>query len=201
MPAANGQGAEHLGGFGDPRACVHASAPKPRLICALIESPFWLICRKGETRIWVLGPPVSPLVRRRTSDRARCARRATGLSTGLVDSIQYDMESEQPAWVPELPGTRKHRMHMLMRHGPPCSTACSRGKLDRRRRSSVATEGAQSAQTMLRVPRTGSRSVQRKRPPEIVHAGTAHRVRHRTRIYCSRPLLHIAKSPELESER
>jgi len=28
-------------------------------------------------------------------------------STGLVDSIQYDMESEQPAWVPELPGTRK----------------------------------------------------------------------------------------------
>ena len=97
-----------MGGFGDPRACVHASAPKPRLICALIESPFWLICRKGETRIWVLGPPVSPFVRRRTSDRARRARRATGLSTGLVDSIQYDMESEQPAWVPELPGTRKH---------------------------------------------------------------------------------------------
>jgi len=63
---------------------MHASAPKPRLICALIESPFWLICRKGETQIWVRGPPTCETLceTNECTSAKHCRRASAGMLVG-----------------------------------------------------------------------------------------------------------------------
>ena len=100
--AANGQGAEHLGGFGDPRACACMHRLQSHGPYVRSESPYIALCQKGESKRQTMGARVSgrPFVRRTNVllHRTQGARAPVRLVwTSVMADIQlYDRVSDGP---------------------------------------------------------------------------------------------------------